>query len=123
MTRILARVALFVFAVTLSISAFAGGKAQTFTLYHDSQLNGTQLPAGEYTVVYDTTGANAQVKFMKGKKEVASATGQVKQLDKKPAYNQIVLSNEGGAASISELNFHGSTTGITFNSSVANAGK
>ncbi len=122
MTRILARIAVLVFAVTLSISAFAGNKA-TFTLYHDSQLNGTQLPAGEYTVVYDTTGSNAQVKFMKGKKEVASATGQVKQLDKKPSYNQVVLTNEGGAAAISELNFHGSTTGITFTPAAANAGK
>jgi hypothetical protein len=123
MTRILAGVALLVFAVTLSISAFAGSKAQTFTLYHDSQLNGTALPAGEYTVVYDEAGANPQVKFMKGKKEVASATGQLKQLDKKPQYNQIVLTNEGGSDAISELDFHGSTTGITFNSSVANAGK
>src|SRR5437764_12122012 len=110
MTRILVRVALFVFALTLSLSAFAASKSQSFTLYHDSQLNGAQLPAGQYTVVYDTEGSNAQVKFMKGKKEMASATGQVKQLDKKPAYNQIVLTNEGGAAAISELNFHGSTT-------------
>jgi hypothetical protein len=123
MTRILARFALFVFALTLTTGAFAASKSQNFTLYHDSQLNGTTLPAGEYTVVYDTTGSNAQVKFMKGKKEMASATGQVKQLDKKPAYNQVVVTNEGGAQNISELDFHSSGTGISFVSSSANAGK
>jgi hypothetical protein len=123
MTRILARVALLVFAVTLSISAFAGSKSQTFTLYHDSQLNGVQLPAGDYKVVYDTEGTNAQVKFLKGNKEVVSATGQVKQLDKKPNYNEIVLTGGNGAAAINELRFHGSNVGIAFDSNVANAGK
>ena len=123
MTRILARVALVAFAFTLSIGAFAAEKTQTFTLYHDSQLNGAQLPAGDYKVVYDTEGSNVQVKFMKGKKEVASATGQVKELDKKPEYNQIVLTGEGSKQAISELDFHGSKTGIVFDSSMANAGK
>ncbi len=123
MTRILVRGALVVFALALSITAFAGNKSQTFTLYHDSQLNGTALPAGEYTVVYDMTGSNAQVKFMKGKKEVASATGQLKQLERKPAYNQVVVTNEGGSDAINELDFHGSTTGISFASSAASAGK
>jgi len=122
MTRILAGISLFVLA--LSLSAFAGSKAETFTLYHDSQLNGSQLPAGQYTVVYDASGSAVQVKFMKGKKEMASATGQTKQLDKKPEYNQIVLQNGGnGSPSISELNFHGSRTGITFEPSGAATGK
>lgn len=122
MTRILAGISLLVLA--LGLSAFAGSKAETFTLYHDSQLNGSQLPAGQYTVVYDTSGSSVQVKFMKGKKEMANATGQTKQLDKKPEYNQIVLQGGGnGSPSISELNFHGSRTGITFESSGAAAGK
>lgn len=122
MTRILASVALFVLAG--SLAAFAGPKSQTFTLYHDSQLNGSQLPAGEYKVVYDTSGSTAQVKFMKGKKEVASATGQVKQLDKKPEYNQVKLQGgDSGSPSISELDFHGSQTGITFDSSASASGK
>ena len=122
MTRILASVALFVLVV--SLTAFAGPKSQTFTLYHDSQLNGSQLPAGEYTVVYDASGSTAQVKFMKGKKEMASATGQVQQLDKKPEYNQVKLQGgDSGAPSISELDFHGSKTSITFDSSATASGK
>ena len=75
MTRILARLTVLIFAITMSITAFAGStKTDTITLYHDAQLNGTTIPAGEYTVKCETTGNSAQVKFMKGKKEVASAS-------------------------------------------------
>jgi hypothetical protein len=123
MTRILVRAALFLIAVSVSIGAFAATKSQNFTLYQDSQLNGAKLPAGEYKVVYDTDGTNPQVKFLKGKKEIASATGQAKPLEKKPGRNQIVLTNGSGAPVISELDFAGSPTGITFDSSMATAGK
>jgi hypothetical protein len=124
MTRILARVALFAFAVAMSISAFAGSsKTQTLTLLHDAQLNGTTIPAGEYTLKYDTNGSTCQVKVLKGRKEVASADGQVKQLASKPEHSQVVLANGGSVPSISEVDFDNSTTAITFESSMANAGK
>ncbi len=123
MTRTLARVAWFVFAVTLSISAFAGSKSQTLTLAHDAQLNGTTLPAGEYTLKYDTNGPSCQVKVLKGNKEVASAQGQVKQLASKPDHDQVVLATGNGLPSINEVDFSNSTTAITFESSMANAGK
>jgi len=123
MTRTLARVALFVFAVTMSLSAFAGSKSQTLTLAHDAQLNGTTIPAGEYTLKYDTNGQTCQVKVLKGKKEVASADGQVKQLASKPDHDQVVLNTGSGVPSINEVDFSNSTTAITFDSSMANAGK
>ena len=43
---------------------------------------------------YDVDGSNAQVKFLKGNKEVASANGQVKTLTKKADSNQVVLNTE-----------------------------
>ena len=86
MTRILARVTVLVFAVTMSISAFAGStKTDNITLYHDAQLNGTTIPAGEYTVKCETNGSTAQVKVMKGGKEVATASGQAKELGQQTA--------------------------------------
>ena len=114
MTRTLARVALFVLALTLSISAFAGTKSTSVTLYNNAQLNGNTLPAGDYTVKYNTTGSTAQVTFIRNGKEVASATGQVKQLDKAPEFNQIVTQDGNGAASISEIDFSNTKTGVTF---------
>ena len=126
MTRVLARVALLLIAVTMSITAFAGssGKTTTLTLLHDAQLNGKTLPAGEYTLKYDTNGSSCQVKFLKGSKEVAAAEGQVKDLEKAPQHDQVVLNNGGNVPTISEVDFRNSTKAISFDSSMANvAGK
>ena len=122
MNRILAHAALFLFAVTMSLSVFAGAKSETVTLFHDAQLNGKTLPAGEYTVKCDNTGSTAQVKFMRNGKEVASANGQVKQLTGAPDHNQVVVEDGNGGATISEIDFSNSKTGVSFNSSAMASG-
>ena len=125
MTRILARPTMFLLALTLtlSIGAFAASKSQTVTLYHDAQLNGKTLPAGEYTVKCDTTGSTTQVRFIRNGKEVASATGQVKQLTSAPDTNQVVtLDGNGGPSTISEIDFSNSKSGVTFGTSTAMSG-
>jgi hypothetical protein len=124
MTRILARVAVFMFALTMSVSAFAGSKSETITLFHDAQLNGKTLPAGEYTVKCDTTGSTAQVKFLRGSKEIASASGQVKQLTAAPQFNQVVTQDGGGVPTISEIDFSHTATGVSFDSgTMSSAGR
>ena len=114
MTRMLARVALLVIAVTMSISAFAGSKSETLTLLHDVQLNGTTIPAGEYTVKYDANGSTCQVKVMKGGKTVATANGELKQLADKPRHDQVLLGGNGGVPVVNEMDFSDSKTAITF---------
>jgi hypothetical protein len=116
MTHNLVQAALFIFALTLSVSAFAASKSETVTLYHDAQLNGKTLPAGDYTVKCDTTGSTAQVKFLKNGKEMASATGQVKQLSNVPDHNQVVTQDGNGGATISEIDFGHRDTAISFDS-------
>jgi hypothetical protein len=123
MARIPARLVLLLLALTVAVSAFAKSKSENITLYHDATLNGTNLPAGEYVVKYDVDGNSAQVKFLKGSKEVASANGQVKTLTQKAGSNQIVLNTEGNARSISEIDFGGKVTAISFESSGMAAGK
>ena len=124
MTRTVVRAALFIFALTMSVTAFAGSKSENVTLYHDAQLNGKTIPAGDYTVKCDTSGSTAQVKFLRNGKEIASANGQVKQLSNVPDHNQVVTQDGNGAATISEIDFGHSNTGISFDSaSMANAGK
>jgi hypothetical protein len=123
MTRITLRFAFLALACTLALNAFAKPKSENITLYHDATLNGTNVPAGDYVVKYDTEGGNAQVKFMKGSKEVATATGQVKTLPKKSANSQVVLNEDGSSRSISEIDFGGKDTAISFGSAGAAAGK
>jgi len=114
MTRILARVALLALAVSISLSAFAGSKGEPLTLLHDTQLNGTVIPAGEYTVKYDANGSTCQVSVMKGNKTVATANGELKQLSYKPAHNQVVLDHSGSVPTINELDFSKTSTAIAF---------
>lgn len=114
MTRTLARFTLFVFALTLSIAAFAGTKSETVILYNDTQVGGKTLPAGEYTVKYDMTGSNAQVKFLRNGKEVATANGQTKQLTTAPNHAQVITQDSGNSRAISEIDFPHSNTGIAF---------
>ena len=123
MTRFLVRTGLLVLVLMLSLSAFAKPKTDTITLFDDTTVSGTNLPAGQYTVKYDVNGSNAQVKFLKGSKEVASANGQVKSLPKKAESTQVVLNTEGNARSISEIDFGGKDTAISFDSSSMTAGK
>jgi recombinational DNA repair protein RecT len=123
MTRVTVRLAVLAFAVMLALNAFAKPKSENITLYQDATLNGTSVPAGEYVVKYDVDGSNAQVKFMKGNKEVASATGQVKTLNKKVVSSQVVLNSDGNARTISEIDFGGKDTAISFGSDTSASGK
>ncbi len=122
MTRMLTRVALLVVAITMSISAFAGSKSESLTLLHDAQLNGTTIPAGDYTVKYDANGSTCLVKVMKGSKTVATANGELKQLANKPQRDQVILQNDGGSVPVlSEMDFSNSTTAISFGSNATTA--
>jgi hypothetical protein len=121
MTRMLARVALLVFAVTMSLSAFAGSKSETISLLHDVQLNGTTIHAGEYTVKYDANGSTCLVKVIKDGKTVATANGELKQLANKPERNQVVLENTGEMPTVSEMDFSNTTTAITFGTNATTA--
>jgi hypothetical protein len=117
MTRMLAGVALFVFAVTMSIGAFAGSKSESLTLLHDVQINGTTIPAGDYTVKYDANGSTCLVKVMKGSKTVATANGELKQLAEKPRRDQVLLQDAtGGLPAVTEMDFSNSKTAIAFDS-------
>jgi hypothetical protein len=124
MNRFLAPFTMLVLAITMSISALAGTiKKDTVTLSQDVQLNGTTIPAGDYKVTCETNGTTAQVKFMQGKKEVASATGHTKELGQKMPTARLLLTNSGGVASIQELDLTGTTTGVVFGSAMANSGE
>jgi len=68
-------------------------------------------------------GTAANVKFVKGNKEIASASGHVKTLDHKPESNQVVLDTTGNPPTISEIDFGGKTSGISFNEVATTAGK
>jgi hypothetical protein len=114
MKRLTTRFTLLALALGLAITAWAKPKSENITLYHDSTINGTTLPAGEYVVKYDTEGSTTAVHFYRGNKEVASATGAWKSLERKVTSNQVIFDSQGSTRNISEIDFGGKDMGLSF---------
>jgi hypothetical protein len=71
--------------MVLTLPAFAGGAGHTgYVAFADPvQINGKQLPAGEYKLTWDGDGPSVNLHVLRGGKEVASAPATLKQLDAK----------------------------------------
>jgi hypothetical protein len=93
--------------VLFAVSAFAGSKG-TLALQHPTSVGGKQLATGNYTVQWDGTGDQVDVKVFQGKKEVASSSAQVVKIDRPATYDQTITSTgDGGSSSLSEIRFRG----------------
>jgi hypothetical protein len=99
-------------AVTLMLTgaAFAGTVSKTLTFNDPVQINGTTLQPGDYKVTYDDNATNTQLTFKKGKKDVATASAQVKQLDTKAPTTSVEFNTEGSTRKLQQINDGGSNT-------------
>lgn len=74
-------------ALTTSVFAASGDSHKSnFEISAPAQLNGTELPAGDYTARWEGSGPTVQVSIMQGKKVVATVPAEVVALDR-PASN------------------------------------
>jgi hypothetical protein len=89
----------------LATGAFASNKG-SLHVEEAVQVNGQQLPAGDYQLRWDGTGSEVQLSFMQGKKEVAKAPAKVIDLDKAFRYDSAVVDRTSGA-SLSQVRFAG----------------
>jgi hypothetical protein len=102
----LAKTVVLGLAVLLASSAFASNKG-SLQVREALEVNGQQLAPGEYQLRWDGTGANVEVSFMQGKKEVAKASAKVVALDKASDYDAAVVDHSDGKARVSEVRFAG----------------
>ena len=102
----LAKTVVLGLAVLLASSAFASNKG-SLQVREAVEVNGQQLAPGDYQLRWDGTGANVEVSFMQGKKEVAKASAKVVALDKASNYDSAVVDHSSGKASVSEIRFGG----------------
>src|SRR5262250_563324 len=86
----LAKFAVLGLALLLATGAFASNKG-TLHLQEAAQVNGQQIPAGDYQVRWEGSGANVEVRFMQGKKEVAKASAKVVDLEKASPYDSTIV--------------------------------
>jgi hypothetical protein len=93
-------------AVLLATSAFASSKG-SLHVQDPVEINGQQLPAGDYQLRWEGTGPNVEVSVMQGKKEVAKTSAKVIELPQTSAYDTAVVDRSSGKASLSEIRFYG----------------
>jgi hypothetical protein len=93
-------------AVLLATSAFASNKG-ALHVQEAVEVNGQQIPAGDYQLRWDGTGANVEVSVMQGKKEVAKTSARVIALDQASTYDTAIVDHTSGKASVSEVRFYG----------------
>jgi hypothetical protein len=85
------------FALLLTISAFAKGK-KTLTIYEKARLNGVVLDPGNYRIELTENGSSAEVAFYKSGQMVAKAPVQSEKLERKSDRNSVRLMLENGKA-------------------------
>lgn len=93
-------------AVMLATSAFAGNKG-SLHVPDAVEINGQQLPAGDYQLRWEGAGSNVEVSVMQGKKEVAKTPAKVIELDQASSYDAALVDHASGKALLSGVRFNG----------------
>jgi len=91
--------------VLLAGSAWAASKGP-LELHETASVAGTQLKSGSYTVQWEGTGDQVQLKIYQGKKEVASTAARMVTLDKPMPQDATLLHrNDDGTLTVTRINF------------------
>lgn len=111
-------------ALALTSSAFAASDSHksSFEIGAATQVNGTTLPAGEYTAQWEGSGPAVQVNIMQGKKVVATVPAQVVSLDTKARDTHAeVLNGANGERELKVLQFAGKKVSLQLGTESATA--
>jgi hypothetical protein len=120
-SRIVLR-ALLAATIAVAATAWAANKG-SLDLLHPTNVAGTKLPSGNYTVQWQGSGDQVEVKIYQGKKEVASTSGRVVQLDAPAAYSSAIVStSESGDSTLSQIRFAGKKTALEINGAGGSGG-
>ena len=93
--------------VLVTGSLWAASKG-SLDLQHRTNVGGKQLASGTYTVRWEGTGDQVEVKIFSGNKLVASAPARVVKVESRQSYDTALVSNnQDGSVSLSEIRFGG----------------
>jgi|ERR1051326_4026023 hypothetical protein len=111
-------------ALTLAGTAFAGSGShkENFQIGTAAQVNGTQLPAGDYEARWEGSGPTVQVSITQGKKVIANVPAQVVGLEKPSFASETeVKQSANGDREITTLRFSGKKFALQLGSEAAKA--
>jgi hypothetical protein len=123
-STLFSRIIFATLALALATSAFAASDAHkgSFEIGAPTQVNGTTLPAGEYTAKWEGSGPTVQINIMQGRNVVASAPAQVVTLDSKASDTHAeVLNGTNGERELKVLQFAGKKISLQLESQSAKA--
>jgi len=111
------------FAVALATSAFAANGIQkgNFQVSEPVQVNGTQLPAGEYVAKWEGTGESVKVEISHNGKVLATVPAKVVDLTAKADQNASEVSEVNGRRELNALRFSGKKVQLELGSQAAEA--
>ena len=113
---------LIIAASILTINAFAAKdnhKGQ-FSVSTPVQVNGKQLPAGDYVAQWDGAGPSVQVNIMQDGKVVATVSARLVTLDQKAGAGSAEIRNyTKGNGALSEIRFSGKAYALQFGEETA----
>jgi hypothetical protein len=94
-------------AVLVATSAFAGNNKGSLHLGQPAQVNGQEVPAGDYQLRWEGTGSNVEVSFMQGKKVVTKAPAKLVELKSAFGNDASVIDRGSSTPSLTEVRFAG----------------
>jgi hypothetical protein len=103
--------------LALTTAAFAGNNTHknSFQLFAPAQVNGTDLPAGDYTAKWDGTGPAVQVSIVRDGKTVATVPATVVESAQKASNDSAEVENsQSGGRQLSVIHFSGKTYSLQF---------
>lgn len=123
-SSLFSRIIFATLALALTTSAFAASDSHksSFEISAATQVNGTTIPAGEYTVRWEGSGPTVQVNIMQGKKVVATVPAQVVNLDRPASNTQAeVWNGSNGERELKALKFEGKKVSLELETESAKA--
>ena len=99
-------------AVLMATAAFASNKG-SFHAQEAVEVNGQQIPAGEYQLRWEGSGPNVELSFLQGKTEVAKTPAKLIALDRASDSDSAVIDHSSGNAAVSEIRFAGKRNALT----------
>src|SRR5438477_12457620 len=102
-----------VILMMLSVSAFAGDRG-SMELVGAAHLNGKELPAGSYDLKWSGSGSEVQVKFLRGRKTIATAPAKIVKVKDAAERDAAVIDTANGTRELSEAMFAGRNYRLEF---------
>jgi hypothetical protein len=123
-STLFSRIIFATLVLAFATSAFAASDTHksSFEISAATQVNGTTIPAGEYTAKWEGSGPTVQLSIMQGRKVVATAPAQVVSLDRAASDTQAEVRNgSNGERELTALQFAGKKVSLQLGAESATA--